>query len=119
MAVYKLIKNNEVVNTIIADEVDSIRDQYDEIIEVIVEVSNQNNLTASTTKVITTSTVRDNLTIEEKVKWDNDASPNIITAKIEFSTPKSVEEAQEILNFLVQKQDISKASADKIIASVS
>lgn len=114
MAVYRLIKDNKVVNTIIADEVESIRDQYDLIEEVV-------DTPQPPTPVIITieaSTVRNNLTFAERVKWDNNLTPSITTGKLEFSSPRTVEDAREILNFLVSEGDISQSSADKVIASV-
>ena len=112
MPVYNLIKNGKVVNTIIADEVDSIRDQYDDIEEVIPPEP------TPPIPTINDNTVRSHLTFSEKVKWDNNATPSIVTAKIEFSSPRTVEDATEVLNFLVSEGDISRTSADKILASV-
>lgn len=112
MPVYRLIKDGVVVNTIIADEVESIRDQYDLIEEVIPEPG----VIVSTIDRIK---VRNNLTFAEKVKWDNETTETIKTAKIEFAigVQKTLEEAAEILDFMVESGDISRASADKILAA--
>lgn len=110
MPVYNLIKNGSVVNTIIADEVDSIRDQYDSIEEY---VAPQPQVIPS----INIDNVRNNLTLAEKVKWDNGSTPNIVTAKIEFNTQRSIQEATDILNFLVSEGDISQSSMDAILIS--
>lgn len=112
MPTYKLIKDGVVVNTIIADEIDSIRDQYDAIEEVIPEP-----VIVIPIPMISGSTVRNNLTFAEKVKWDNNKTETIVTAKLELATPKTVEEATPVLDFMVQSGDISRASADKIIAA--
>jgi hypothetical protein len=61
-----------------------------------------------------TSDFRNGLTLAEKVKWDNDSAPEIITVKAEL--PKDKVGATELLDFLVASQVISKASADKILA---
>ena len=114
MPVYKLIKNGEVFNTIVADEVESLRDQYDSI-ELVVEETNEPSIT-DVVKMISTDNIRANLTIEERVKWDNNLSPSVVTAKIEFAMPKTVEEATEVLNLLVASNVISEQSKDKILA---
>jgi hypothetical protein len=58
--------------------------------------------------------IRNGLTLAEKVKWDNDSAPEIITVKAEL--PKDKAGAQELVDFLVAAQVISQASADKILA---
>lgn len=113
MPVYNLIKDGKVVNTIIADEVDSIRDQYDAIEEVVPEPP------APSIPMIDANIVRNNLAFGEKVKWDNGSTPSIVTAKIEFSSPKTVEDATDVLNFLVSEGDISQQSMNKIIAAAA
>lgn len=60
--------------------------------------------------------VRNNLKLSERVRWDNDASPEIKTAKIELSTPKQYEMTNEILTMLVASGDISQASVDRILS---
>ena len=62
------------------------------------------------------ASVRQHLTLGEKVKWDNDASPEVITAKQELASPKGVDETTEILDMLVGAGIISQASADKVLA---
>ena len=59
--------------------------------------------------------IRKGLTFSEKTKWDNSSTPEIITAKIEFAQPLLVEDATEILNFLVESDSISQVSVDKIL----
>ena len=62
------------------------------------------------------ASVRQHLTLGEKVKWDNDTSPEVITAKQELASPKGVDETTEILDMLVGAGVISQASADKVLA---
>ena len=62
------------------------------------------------------ASVRQHLTLNEKVRWDNDTSPEVITAKQELSSPRGVDDTTEILNLLVGAGIISQASADKVLA---
>lgn len=57
---------------------------------------------------------RNGLTLAEKVKWDTDSAPEIVTVKAEL--PKDKAGATELLDFLVASNVISQASADKILA---
>ena len=111
-AVYKLIKNNKVDNIIIADEIDSIRDQYDAIEEVIETLE----ILEPTIKKIGVDEVRNFLTFDEKVVWDNDLTPSIKTAKLEFIIPKNLEETTNIINFLISKKDISTETKENILS---
>jgi hypothetical protein len=56
---------------------------------------------------------RNGLTLAEKVKWDNDSAPELVTVKAEL--PKDKAGATELLDFLVASNVISQASADKIL----
>ena len=67
-------------------------------------------------RVWTENDVRSKLTFAEKVKWDNDAFHEIVSAKIELATPKHVTEVTEILTVLVVSTAISQASMDAILA---
>jgi hypothetical protein len=67
-------------------------------------------------KTIDSAQVRTRLTFSEKTKWDNDGTPEIVTAKLEFAEPRTVEDATEVLQFLVDSGSISQASMDKILA---
>lgn len=67
-------------------------------------------------RTISQDDVRKKLTLAERVKWDNGSVPEVITAKIEFSQPRLVADATEILNLLVGAGVISQASADSILA---
>ena len=59
------------------------------------------------------SDFRNGLTLAEKTKWDNNSAPEIVTVKAEL--PKEQAGAQELVDFLVESQVISQASATKIM----
>ena len=59
--------------------------------------------------------VRNGLTLAEKVKWDNDSAPEIVTVKAELTGSKEVAEVTELLQFLVDANVISQASMDKVL----
>jgi hypothetical protein len=61
------------------------------------------------------SDVRNGLTLAEKVKWDNDSAPEIVTVKAELAGSKAVAEVTELLQFLVDTNVISQASMDKVL----
>lgn len=63
----------------------------------------------------TVADVRQALTLAERVKWDNDESATIKTAKIEMATPQEIEHTTEVLQLLVDAGDISQASMDKVL----
>lgn len=60
--------------------------------------------------------VRNKLTLAEKVKWDNETTPEVKTVKTEFASPKLLAEATELLQFLVDSMVISQASMDSILS---
>jgi hypothetical protein len=59
--------------------------------------------------------VRNGLTLAEKVKWDNNSAPEIVTVKAELTGSKEVVEVTELLQFLVDTNVISQASMDKVL----
>lgn len=59
--------------------------------------------------------VRKNLTLLEKVKWDNNSSPEIITVKAELVVPATLETITELLELLVITNQISQQSMNKIL----
>jgi len=61
--------------------------------------------------------VRGGLTLMERVNWDNDTTPFVKTAKVEFSRPRNQSDTTNILDLLVQSGDISQASRDAILAA--
>lgn len=66
----------------------------------------------------TQNDVRSNLTLAEKVKWDNDATPEIKTVKVEMSGPVEKMQIAELMKFLVDSGNISQNSMDKIMDGV-
>ncbi len=67
-------------------------------------------------RTISAEYVRAALTLAEKVKWDTDGAPAVVTAKIEFAQPRSISDAKDVLDFLVASKVISQASEDKVLA---
>lgn len=61
----------------------------------------------------TTTDFRNGMSLAEKVKWDNDSAPEVVTVKAEL--PKEEAGAQELVDFLVASGVISQASATKIM----
>lgn len=61
--------------------------------------------------------VRAGLTLSEKVVWDTDGKPEVVTAKLEFATPQLIEHTTTTLQFLVTAQVISQASMDVILGN--
>lgn len=57
---------------------------------------------------------RSAMTLAEKVKWDNNSVPEIVTVKNEL--PAKQEKAQELVDFLVSSSVISQATASKIMS---
>lgn len=62
------------------------------------------------------ASVRAELSLGDKTKWDNDSTPEIVTAKIEFQTPQRVTQTMELLTYLVDSQSITQASMDKVLS---
>jgi hypothetical protein len=60
--------------------------------------------------------IRSHLNLTERVKWDNDKTDTIKTAKIELAPGLLEPEATEVLQLLVDAGDISAASLQKILA---
>lgn len=64
----------------------------------------------------TADDVRSNLTLAEKVKWDSDSAPEVVTAKQEMATPQLLAHTTDVLALLVGAGVISQASADNVLA---
>jgi hypothetical protein len=64
----------------------------------------------------TADDIRAGLTLAERVKWDNDSAPEVVTAKQEMATPQELAHTADVLALLVGAQVISQASADKVLA---
>lgn len=59
---------------------------------------------------------RAGMTLAEKVRWDNDSAPEIVTVKSEIAFPKELAATTELLQLLVDAAVISQASMDKVLA---
>ena len=67
----------------------------------------------------TAEDVRNGLTLAERVKWDNNTSNEIKTAKVELTSSSFKAKVQEVLDMLVASGDVSQASADFILAKTN
>jgi len=60
--------------------------------------------------------IRASLTLAEKVKWDNDSAPEIVTVKKELETPATEEVLTPLLEFLVSTKVIAQSTMTAILA---
>jgi hypothetical protein len=60
--------------------------------------------------------VRNGLTLDDKTKWDNNETPEIVAAKKQFATPQQLARTTELLNGLVVSNSISQTSMDQVLA---
>lgn len=60
--------------------------------------------------------VRAGLTLADKTRWDNNDTQEIVTAKVEFSTPQQRPYTTELLDYLVASQSISQVSKNRVLA---
>ena len=67
----------------------------------------------------TADDVRNGLTLAERVKWDNNKSDEIKTAKVELTGSSFKAKVQEVLDMLVASGDVSQASATAILAKTN
>jgi hypothetical protein len=67
----------------------------------------------------TVEDVRNGLTLAERVKWDNNKSDEIKTAKVELTISSFKAKVQEVLDMLVASGDVSQASATAILAKTN
>lgn len=67
-------------------------------------------------RTIGTADVRAGLTLSERVKWDSAKIDEVATVRLEFASPRSMTDAEELLDFLVQSAIISQTSMDKVLA---
>jgi len=64
----------------------------------------------------TMADVRAGMSLMERVKWDNDDSRVIKTAKIELLNAPSLEAIRPVLQMLVDSGDITQETMDKVLA---
>jgi hypothetical protein len=64
----------------------------------------------------TAGDIRAGLTLSERVKWDNDSAPEVVTAKQEMASERELEHTTEVLQMLVDAAVISQASMAKALA---
>lgn len=67
-------------------------------------------------RIWTRESVRKNLSLAERVKWDSESSNYVKTAKIELDNSPQVEHTTEVLQMLVDAGDITQESMAKILA---
>jgi hypothetical protein len=67
-------------------------------------------------RIWTEAEFRAGMTLAEKVKWDNDAAPEIVTIKQELSSPQERVVTTALLELLVDAGVISQATMDKVLA---
>lgn len=64
----------------------------------------------------TADSIRAGMTLGERVKWDNNSAPEIVTAKVEMAAPQELAHTTEVLDLLLVANLISQATKDKILA---
>ena len=67
-------------------------------------------------KMWTASDIRAAMSLPERVKWDNDASGAIVTAKLEFASAQPAEVSTPVLQMLVDAGDITQETMNKVLA---
>jgi hypothetical protein len=110
MPSFNMYKNGELVNTIIADSVEPTGEYWDRAEEVLPPPP-----PPPPPRTWSQDDVRSEMTFTEKTKWDNGSTPEMVTAKIEFQSPKSLYETTDILDFLVETNNISEQTKTKIL----
>lgn len=106
MGTWILYKNGDVVNTIVADHVDPTGPNWDEAVNSF-DLPVEPVEPVEKIRLWSTNDVRNNLLLKEKVKWDTDSVPEIITAKMELQNPINLIKITEILDLLVEVNVIS------------
>jgi hypothetical protein len=119
MAVYQLIKNQQVINTVICEP--EFLHIFDDVCDsvVLVEPDNTPPPPPPPPPPFTQDLVRKNLTLPERVKWDNNLTPEIITVKMEMMEPLTQDQITPLLEFLVSEGVIAATSMNNIIAAGS
>lgn len=60
--------------------------------------------------------IRSAMTLLERVKWDNDQSGMIVTAKLETASYQTLETIAPVLQMLVDSGDITQETMNKVLA---
>lgn len=60
--------------------------------------------------------IRTAMKLSERVKWDSDATPEVVTAKLELQQPREVDDVTEVLDLLLEASVISEATKAKVLA---
>jgi hypothetical protein len=60
--------------------------------------------------------IRTGMKLSERVKWDNDSAPEIVTAKVELQRPLELDDVTEVLGMLLDAALISAATKTKVLA---
>jgi hypothetical protein len=122
MQTYNLIKDGEIVNSILAEKIEDLSFLSDEFtIEKLVPPEPDPNAEPAPEptpppRVWTQNDVRAGLTLAEKTKWDNDSAPEVKTAKIEIGFGLEEAAITEVLDFLVDASVISADSKAAVLA---
>lgn len=59
--------------------------------------------------------IRNQLSMEDKISWDNGTIPELVTIRKEFSYPRNLEDTIALLDFLISKNVISEEVKLKIL----
>ena len=111
MPVYRLIKNGQVVNTIVGEQSDL--PYYQSIYDVVEEVEQ----VASVDPYPVVKYISDKFTLEEQVKWNSNANETIVTVKknIEEGKYTNFESFIPVLDVLVSSGSISEQTKNNIL----
>jgi hypothetical protein len=60
--------------------------------------------------------IRTGMKLSERVKWDNDSAPEIVTAKTELQRPLELDDVTEVLDMLLDAALISATTKTKVLA---
>lgn len=68
-------------------------------------------------KLWTANDIRSAMSLLERVKWDNNGSGQIVTAKLEFASAQTAEMIAPVLQMLVDSGDITQETMNKVLAA--
>lgn len=115
MPIYKLLKNNEVVNTIVADDPPEITEEYDSVELIILEPSVSVSIPISP-QVFKSMFTNSETELINTLRPDKiiDSFYDIIDSPICINVDRNSPLVQEFLNYLVHKNIISQDRAKTI-----